>query len=299
MPASTQHAPVASSEIDNVEYSVDDCSSKRTFLGSEDAVTQCSLFKNNVIAASEDNNVRVYDLETGKQKLKIPNHKPIHCYVIVPVDENRILLLIGSDDGQVPGWRVKFDSKGSAKGPKCKAKLTVIIPMHQPNPIRAMVMSPRGKYLASGCCFEMTQVSLWGSLETAVRGTLKTWDMQCIVNYVDHPKDYYDDVDHLRLKTYKQIIARTGASDQAQQQLASYARHNDATKEDSSYGVRTIAFTLDDAQILVGFGHPTQAGVEDVKLIALLDAETLDTLWIENDYFHQVNYSVVADSCMC
>ena len=280
IPSQTIYAAGVSPNVSDDEYGAADCAPQKTFSGSPDALVQCALFKDYVIAASEDTNTRIYDTNTGKLKLTIPNHKEVHCFVVVPIDDKKILLLLGSNDGQVPGWRIKF-------GAKCSAKFTVIIPMHQPNPIRAMVASPRGQYLASGCCFEMTQISLWSSLETAVRGTLKTWDLSSIIKYVDNPKRYFDDVEHLRLKTYKQIMSRAGAGDQ--RLVSSYARLSDTGKDESSYGIRSIAFTPDDARVVVGFGHPTQAEVKDMKLMALLDAKTLDTLWLQYAYFYQVN----------
>lgn len=279
----------ASSTNQPWHFKIPDQKHVMTLTGHKHCVTHCHFYENYVITSSLDGNITIFDMTSERKVITIPNHKPVLCFVVIPSSDNKILILAGTEDGQVPGWRVKF-------GSKTMAKLKVMIPMHQPNPIRAMVASSKLKYLATGCCFAMTQISLWGNVEESVRGTLKTWDLTSIINYATDPKHYYDDVNHSGLKTYKQIIART---EKLQQRMASYSKLTDSgTKEEESfYGIRALAFTPDETKIVVGFGHPSEKKVQDIKMMAVVDRESMETVWLQYASFHQINGMAFDPTC--
>lgn len=86
-----------------------------TLKGHKDVVTQCSFHNDYVITSSLDTNICVFDIKTTRKVISIPNHKPVHCFVLIPSTDTKILILAGTDDGQVPGWRIKFGNKVSAK----------------------------------------------------------------------------------------------------------------------------------------------------------------------------------------
>lgn len=242
---------------------------------SSETITQCVLFDDFVIASSTDCNVYIYDVTRRKVRLKLTSHRPVNCFAFLPSgDCAGGLLLFGTADGQVPGWQVKFR-------PKMSAEFTVLIPMHQPNPVRTMASSSQGNFLATGCCFLMTQVSLWRELEGVVRGTLKLWSLKDISEYAADPQNYRRNIEHLQLRTSKQLVARKTMRHSRQQVRQPGSRGTDQT-EVGLYGVCAVAFTADESRLLVGLGHPTEAEVKDRKMLLVVDRETFETLWMQN-----------------
>ena len=192
--------------------------------GHKSVVTQCAFFKHYVISTSLDTKICVFNAETGERVNSVTNHKPVHCFALHHIDSNKLLLFAGTDDGQVAIWKLRFSKKVTVK-------LKVVIPMHQPNPIRAIALSPNHKYMTTGCCFVMNQISLWGHTEPSVRGTLKTWNLENCINYALKPKEFYDDINHEGLKTYKQIIART---ESLQKKMSSYSKLTKGHEDEAS-----------------------------------------------------------------
>ena len=254
----------------------------------KNVVTQCAFVKHYVISSSLDTKICVFNAETGEKVNSVANHKPVHCFALYHIDNTKVLLLAGTEDGQVPIWKVRF-------GSKVTVKLKVMIPMHQPNPIRAISLSPHHKYMTTGCCFVMNQISLWGYTEPSVRGTLKTWNLENVINYALKPKEFYDDINHEGLKTYKQIIART---ESLQKKMSSYSKLTEGHEDETFYGIRCLLFTPDSSKIIVGFGHPNDTGIEDIKMMAVVEYKTLETVWIQYGMFYQLNAMVFDPTCI-
>ena len=274
-----------SPSTDIVDYQTDNTDPIAEFDVTEEAVTQCFLHEHFVIVSSNDCNVYLYDVTREKVRLKMTAHGPIDCFVFLPSENGEGgLLLLGTKDGQVPGWEVTFT-------PKLSANLTVVIPMHLPNPIRVMTSSPSRNRLATGCCFLMTQVSLWRELEGVVRGTLKLWDLKSITEYARDPQNYRGNVAQLRMRTGKQLVARkTMRHSRNQLRFESSKAEADQT-EVGLYGVCAVAFTADETKLLVGLGHPTEAEVKDRKMLIVVDEKTFETLWILSDVRNVICFS--------
>ena len=262
-------------------YSIPAKPCKLTLAGHSDAVTEACTFDGYVITASLDTTVKVWSVSTGQLFATLPCTQPVNSLLCtrVPGFLNRVLLLPGCSDGHISAMTLDL---GSGDSPKLIC--TNVLACHLPNPIRAMAASPDGRHLATGCCFITNEICWNRTSQVSVRGTLKTWDLDSVIQAATDEKGVDQQVNHKSMRTMKQLAAAAIA-----RKSTAYGRNAQDFAEEKYFGIRAIAYSPDNRKLVAGFGHPEDIGERDFKMTVVCCAETLSTLWADRYSQYQVN----------
>lgn len=247
-------------------------------VGHRELVTQCFLTNDYVISSSTDCTIRVWDVSTGC-KLKVMRlQKAIYDFEYIVHNSGDSVLFAGCEDGKIFSFKI-------LQAGELICKLVGEYAGHLPNPVRAMTYSPDLKHLATGCCFLMKQI-IDGRIQTTpvIRGTLKIFDLESMVADALRNDGYYTDKGPLVFKTMHQLVATTFVRRQL------YTNKLKDLIEDKSWGIRALCYTNDGSKIIAGFGHPDDNCLHDQKLIVVVNAKTLDSLWTDTTLNAQVNF---------
>ena len=241
-----------------------------TLAGHESAVTQCRVSDTFIATSSRDGTVRIWSVQTGKLLRTLNCKRPVHDFLLVFYRCKWPYLIVCCEDGGILVIKVHEDK---ATG---QIKLTMggEYTGHLPNPIRSVAMSPSRLDLATGCCFTMNQITRKGRAILVCRGTLKTWDLDTMLKSAEDGVAY--EGAPVAVRTMRRLVA-TGIR-----------RTPGIDGEEVTYGLRALAYSPDGALLVVGFGHPEDAGLWDTHLLVILCAKSMNTLWIEKAHLCQV-----------
>ena len=166
-------------------------------------------------------------------------------------------------------WKVKI-------GKGLRARCTNSLSMHLPNPIRALDVSSDGRHLATGCCFEMIDVLSEGRKQMSIRGTLKIWDMENVIQVASHPKANYQIIRHSQMRTMHQIVRS--------------ARQGGTSAKDRDFGIRALTFSPDGSILAVGFGTPENSHDQMAsRMVALCTTASLEVIWLQDSLSYNVH----------
>ena len=250
-----------------------------TITGHTSTITQCFFGSSIIISSSVDGIINFWDAKTGQGRKKIICHKSVNDFVFLCQEPTVFGLIAGFDDGRFMAWCITL--KDGDLDVRYGAKFSG----HLPNPIRAMAASPDMKWLATGDSFLMNQITVFGTREISVRGTLKLWDLESMCdNAFEEGEEGHDKGPEI-MRTMHQLAIRT------LQRKASYSRliFTEAF-EQKSYGIHSIAYTPDGSLIVVGFGHPTEDCFIDTQMMVIFSSKTLETMWINQNNSYPINH---------
>ena len=256
-----------------------------TLYGHKAAVTQCHVTSTLVITSSSDATLRIWSLETGQQLKALNCQRPVHDFKCIAEETGVLYLIAGCEDGGI-----LIISVNNTKA-KLEAALVGEYTGHLPNPIRSLSISPDQKRLATGCCFLMNQINFDGRHELSVRGTLKVWDLGAMLEAARELQSY--DCQPLMFKTMRQLVGGSRTS--------VYHRYNSIEgdhRKDTYHGMRALVYSPNGSVIIVGLGHPFDIGVHDMKLVNIVCAKTLTTLWREERDSYQIrSVTILPSAC--
>ncbi len=230
------------------------------FQGHKDVVTHCCTTDMYVISSSLDTTVCVWDMKTGKKLQTLKFLNAVHDFQYVSLNHDSLLFAV-LEDGKIVVWRILQDGE-------LVCKLAGEYTGHLPNPIRTMAVSPDLTCLATGCCFIMSQIYNFKARE-AVRGTVKIWDLEQMVEDCLRGDMHIHDKPPLQVRTMQQLIT----SNKIRKSTGSYIKFiSPAQVVEKSWGIRAVVYTPDGTKLIVGFGHPDDEAVCDEKMFVVCNA---------------------------